>query len=98
MGDWEVTSEPLKFIATEDPDTCTIYAKGHGLLFSLIVLKQLKSIDNCENTLTRMVNQAKLSSAPSTWHLATSMVLQFLVRMIKYKAMHLDKKNKNSLW
>ena len=64
MIEWEtgeVTSEPLKIIAADDPVTCAIYAKDHDLL-DQPGWKQFKSIAKCEKVFTRMVNQAKLRS------------------------------------
>jgi hypothetical protein len=57
----ETTKEPLQFIAKDDPVTCAIYAKEHGLL-DLLGCKRFNSIAKRQKKFTHMVNQAKLKS------------------------------------
>jgi len=59
---WEVTSEPLSIIATDDPVTCAIYARESNLL-DLDGWKHFKGIARWDKKLLCMVNQAKLQSA-----------------------------------
>ena len=62
MVEWEtgeITSEPLKIIAADDPVTCTIYEKNKNLLEEEC-WKRLKSIARRQPKLLRLENQAKL--------------------------------------
>jgi len=64
MLEWEageVTPEPLKVVAKDDPVTCAIYAADNNLL-DVDGWKQFKRIANRQKKLLRMVNQAKLKS------------------------------------
>ena len=64
MVEWEngeTTKEPLSIIAKDDPVTCAIYAKEHGLL-DTECWKQFKGIAKREKKFFRQVNQAKLRS------------------------------------
>jgi hypothetical protein len=96
MIEWEtgeITSEPLNIIAADDPVTCAIYAKDHGLL-DKPGWKRFKQIAKREKTFTRMVNQAKLRS----FNTAPRYKYGFEVPRNYDHAMRLDQKNKNSLW
>ena len=96
MIEWEtgeVTSEPLKIIAADDPVTCAIYAKEHGLL-DQPGWKQFKFIAKREKVFTRMVNQAKLRS----FNTAPRYKYGFEVPRTYDQAMRLDQKNKNTRW
>ena len=96
MIEWEtgeITSEPLKLIAADDPVTCAIYAKEHGLL-DQPGWKQFKFIAKREKVFTRMVNQAKLRS----FNTAPRYKYGFEVPRTYEQAMRLDKKNKNTRW
>jgi hypothetical protein len=57
----EITKEPLKVIATDDPVTCAIYARENGLL-NKPGWKRFRHIAKNGKKFTRMVNQAKLKS------------------------------------
>jgi hypothetical protein len=57
----EITEEPLKVIATDDPVTCATYARENGLL-DKPGWKHFWHIAKNEKKFTRMVNQAKLKS------------------------------------
>ena len=64
MVEWEtgeITSEPLKIIAVDDPVTCAIYGKNNNLLEEE-GWKRLKSIAKRQSKLLRLANQAKLRS------------------------------------
>ena len=57
----EITAEPLNVIAADDPVTCAIYAKDHGLL-NLPGWRRFKGIAKRHKKMIRMANQAKLRS------------------------------------
>jgi hypothetical protein len=64
MIEWEngeISKEPLKVIAADDPVTCAIYAREHNLL-DTPGWKHLKHIAKREKKFTRTVNQSKLRS------------------------------------
>ena len=96
MVEWEtgeITSEPLQLIAADDPVTCAIYAKDNGLL-DLPGWRKFKSIAKRQKKFTRMVNQAKLKSYTSS----PKYKYGFEVPRNYVHAMHLDEKNKNTMW
>jgi len=96
MIEWEngeITTEPLSFIATDDPVTCAIYAKNNNLL-SLPGWKRFKSLAKCEKKFTRFVNQAKLRSFNTAPHYKYG----FEIPRNYEHAIHLDAKNKNTKW
>jgi hypothetical protein len=96
MIEWEngeISTEPLQIIAKDDPVTCAIYAKDNGLLDSP-GWKQFKSIAKRQNTLTRMVNQAKLKSYNS----APKFKSGFQIPRHYAEAIRFDERNKNSKW
>jgi hypothetical protein len=57
----EVSYEPLHTIAADDPVTCAIYAKVHGLL-DTEGWKHFRSLAKRAKKMIRMVNQSKLRS------------------------------------
>lgn len=57
----EVTKEPLSIIGADDPVTCAVYAKEHGLL-DKPGWKRFKGIAKRHKKFVRLVNQAKLRS------------------------------------
>jgi hypothetical protein len=64
MIEWEngqMTLEPLRVIAADDPVSCVLYARENGLL-DKPGWKRFKHIAKREKKFTRMVNQAKLRS------------------------------------
>jgi hypothetical protein len=64
MIEWEnreITKEPLKVIATDDPVTCAIYARENGLL-DKPGWKHFRHIAKNEMKFTCMINQAKFKS------------------------------------
>jgi len=96
MIEWEngeVTSEPLTIIATDDPVTCTIYAKENGLL-DLDGWKQFKGIAKHDKKFLRMVNQAKLRS----YCMAPCYKYGYEVPWDYNHAIELDKHNGNPKW
>ena len=58
---WEITSDPLSVIASDDPVTCAIYAKQNDLL-NVEGWRRFKNIAKRQKKLLRMANQAKLRS------------------------------------
>jgi hypothetical protein len=64
MIEWEngdITTESLAMIAADEPVTCAIYARSHGLL-DKPGRKLFTNIPKHEKPFTRQVNQAKLRS------------------------------------
>jgi hypothetical protein len=57
----EVSYEPLHMIAADDPVTCAIYAKDHGLL-DTDGWKRFRRLAKRAKKMLRMVNQSKLRS------------------------------------
>jgi hypothetical protein len=57
----EITKDPVKIIAADDPVTCAIYARENGLL-DQPGWKRFKHIAKNEKKFTGTVNQAKLKS------------------------------------
>jgi hypothetical protein len=57
----EISYEPLHIIAADDPVTCAIYAKDHGLL-DTDGWKRFRSLAKRAKKMLRMVNQSKLRS------------------------------------
>jgi hypothetical protein len=84
----ETTVEPLPVIAKNDPVTCTIYTKEHGLL-DLPGRKQFKSIAKCQKNLTRTVNKEKLKS----FNNAPKLKNGYKIPQTYEKAMQFDEKN-----
>jgi hypothetical protein len=87
------TFEPLKTIATESPVVCALYAKRNGLL-ETTGWKQFNNIAKNEKKLSRMLNQAKLSSFRRT----TLYQYGFKVPRTPQEALEFDKENGNSRW
>jgi hypothetical protein len=57
----EITSEPLNIFGKDDPVTCAVYARKHGLLEEE-GWKRLKGIARREKKMLRMVNQSQDTS------------------------------------
>jgi hypothetical protein len=89
----EITSEPLKVIAADDPVSCAIYARENDF-FDKPGWKRCKHIATCEKKFTRMVNQAKLRS----YNMAPWYKYEFEVTKTYEQALHLEKRNGNTLW
>jgi hypothetical protein len=89
----EITSEPLKVIAADDPVSCAIYTRENDLL-DKPGWKRFKHIAKREKKSTRMVNQAKLKS----YNTAPCYKYGFEVPRTYEQALHLDKRNGNTLW
>ncbi len=96
MIEWEsgeITYEPLAIIAADDPVTCAIYAKEHGLL-ETPGWKQFKKLARREGKFIRLVKQAKLKS----FRTAPRYKYGFEVPRDYKHAMELDKLNQNTKW
>ena len=96
MVEWEngeITSEPLKIIAADDPVTCAIYAKENNLL-ETEGWKRFKGIAKRQKKFTRMVNQAKLRS----YSTAPRYQYGYEVPRDYNHALRLDERNKNTRW
>jgi Reverse transcriptase (RNA-dependent DNA polymerase) len=89
----EITTEPLAVIAADDPVTCAIYAREHGLL-DKSGWKRFKNIAKREKQFTRQVNQAKLRS----FNNAARYKYGFEAPRTYEHAMRLDQRNGNTLW
>jgi hypothetical protein len=96
MIEWEngeITSEPLSVIAADDPVTCAIYAREHGLL-DQDGWKKFKRIARREKKMLRMINQAKLRS----YRHSPKYMFGYEVARNYEHGLELDKRNKNTKW
>jgi hypothetical protein len=87
LTEWEnreITKEPLRIIAADDPVACAIYVRENGLLVQP-GWKCFNHIAKNEKKFTHTVNQAKLKSL--TQHLNINMVMKFLGLMNKLNAL-----------
>jgi hypothetical protein len=89
----EVTSEPLKVIAKDDPITCAIYVKENNLL-GTNGWKRFKSIAKRQKKFTCMVNQAKLR----LYNTAPKYKNGYEIPRTYDQAIQLDEKNGNTKW
>ncbi len=89
----EITFEPLSVIAADDPVTCAIYAREHGLL-DTPGWKRFKKIANREKKLLRMANQAKLRS----FNTSPKFKYGFELPRNYEHAVFLDNRNGNTKW
>ena len=87
----EVTWEPLNIIGTDDPVSCAIYAKKHGLL-NKEGWKRFRRLAKREKKMVRMLNQAKLRS----FRTSPRYKYGFQVPKNHDEAMALDEKNGNT--
>jgi hypothetical protein len=96
MIEWEtdeITKEPLKVIATNDPVTCAIYARENGLL-DKPGWKRFRHIAKNEKKFTRMVNQAKLKS----FNTAPRYKYGYEIPRTHEQAKRLEQQNGNTQW
>ena len=96
MVEWEngeITAEPLKVLAADDPVSCAIYARNNNLLH-LPGWKRFKGIAKRQKKFDRMVNQAKLRSFNS----APRFSYGFEVPRNYKHALRLDERNGNNKW
>ena len=96
MIEWEngeITTEPLKVIAADDPVTCALYAFDQKLL-DTPGWKRFRSIANRQKKLLRMANQAKLRS----FRTAPKYQYGYQVPRTYSEAVMLDEKAGNTKW
>ena len=89
----EITFEPLAIIAADDPVSCAIYARDHGLL-DTPGWKQFNRIANRPQKLLRMANQAKLHNH----RLRPKYKYGVQVPRNHEEAIWIDNKNDNTSW
>ena len=89
----EVTFEPLSLMAADDPVSCAIYAKQHGLL-DTPGWKQFKKLAKREKVLLRVAKQAKLRS----FNTAPRYKYGFEIPRSYAHALQIDARNKNTKW
>lgn len=89
----EQTYEPLSIVAADDPVTCAVYARKHGLLH-LDGWKRFRRIAKRQKVLNRMVHQSSLRSARS----AKVYKYGFEVPRTHDQAVAIDERNKNTKW
>jgi hypothetical protein len=96
MVEWEngeTTTEPLSVIATDDPVTCTIYAKEHDLL-DTEGWKRFRNTAKREKHFLRLVKQAKLCS----YRNAPKYKFGYQIPRDYEEAMKFDKMTRNDRW
>ena len=96
LVNWETgesTYEPLHLIAADDPVTCAIYAKEHGLLQEE-GWKRFRKIARRQKNLLLAANQAKLRARRMTLVYKYG----FLVPRNHDQAVELDERNGNTKW
>jgi hypothetical protein len=94
--EWEngaVTFEPLSLMAADDPVSCAIYAKQHGLL-DTPGWKQFKKLTKREKVQLRAAKQAKLRS----FNTAPRYKYGFEIPRSYAHALKIDAQNKNTKW
>ena len=89
----EVTSEPLKVIAADDPVTLAQYALDNDLL-NTDCWRRFRGIAKNQKKMKRMINQAKLRS----YRHAPKYMFGFEIPRNYAHALELDKRNKNNRW
>ena len=92
-ADGTSTYEPLSVIGADDPVTCALYAKKHGLLDEP-GWKRFKRIAKNERKLARFINQAKLRSKRETKRYKFG----FEVPKSPQDALRIDQENGNTMW
>ena len=89
----EITSEPLKAIAADDPVTVAQYALDNDLL-NTDGWRRFQSIAKNQKKMKRMINQAKLRS----YRHAPKYMFGFEIPRNYNHALELDKRNRNTRW
>ena len=92
-SDGTSTYEPLSVIGADDPVTCALYAKKHGLLDEP-GWKRFKRIAKNEKKLERFLNQAKLRSKRTTKRYKFG----FEVPRSPEDALRIDRESNNTMW
>ena len=88
--DGSQTYEPLSMIAADDPVTCALYGKKHGLL-NEPGWKRFRSLAKKDKKMIRMINQAKLRSFRRT-------PFGYQVPRTPEEAITIDTKNGDTKW
>jgi hypothetical protein len=89
----EITSEPLNIFGKDDPVTCAVYAREHGLLEEE-GWKRFKGIAKGEKKMLRMVNQSRIKATRN----APRYKFGYHIPCNYNEAMQFDLKNGNTLW
>ncbi len=89
----EITFEPLGIIAADDPVSCAVYAREHGLL-DTPGWKRFKRIAKREKVLWHAVNQAKIRS----YNTAPKFKYGYEIPRNYEHAKFLDRRNGNTKW
>jgi hypothetical protein len=89
----EITSEPLNIFGKDDPVTCAVYAREHGLLEEE-GWKRFKGIAKREKKMLRMVNQSHIKVTRN----APRYKFGYHIPRNYNEAMQFDLKNGNTLW
>jgi len=89
----EITSEPLSIFGKDDPVTCAVYAREHGLLEEE-GWRRFKGIAKREKKMLRMVNQSRIKATRN----APKYKFGYRIPRNYDEAMQLDLKNGNTLW
>jgi hypothetical protein len=85
-------SEPLNIFGKDDPVTCAVYAREHGLLEEE-GWRQFKGIAKCEKKMLRMVNQSHIKATRN----APRYKFSYHIPHNYDEAMQFDLKNGNTL-
>jgi hypothetical protein len=86
-------SEPLNIFGKDDPVTCAVYARKHGLLEEE-GWRQFKGIAKCEKKMLRMVNQSHIKATRN----APRYKFSYRIPHNYDEAMQFDLKNGDTLW
>jgi hypothetical protein len=86
-------SEPLNIFGKDDPVTCAVYAREHGLLEEE-GWKRFKGIAKREKKMIRMVNQSRIKTTRN----APRYKFGYRIPRNYDEAMQFDLKNGNTLW
>ena len=90
---WEITFVPLSIVATDDPVTCTAYAKEHDLL-AVEVWDRFRNLTKKDKVLARAIKQSKIMQVRRS----QTYMFGHLIPRNYMEAMQFDSENKNSKW
>jgi hypothetical protein len=89
----EIKSEPLNIFGKDDPVTCTVYAREHGLLEEE-GWNRFRGIAKREKKMLRMVNQSRIKATRN----APRYKFGYRIPRNYSEAMQFDLRNGNTLW
>ena len=89
----EITFEPLRIIAADDPVTCASYAKENDLL-ALEGWRRFRSLAKKDKVLARAIKQSKIRQVRRS----QTYMFGYLIPRNYMEAMQFDSENKNSKW